>query len=109
MDSARLPRLQAVDRPFPTPEAVRTVSDILGKPNCSVGQSPTRFDVTVPYAVKLNPDGSANRVVVSDMRCPGLESFVGLIVLQMARDGDFRLNSTDRPRWYASTLNFNLE
>jgi hypothetical protein len=110
VDSGRLPHLQSVDRPFPTTEAVRRVSGMLGQPGCAIaGQTRDRFDITVPYAVRLNPDGSANRVVVSDMKCPPLESFVGLIVLQMAENGDFRVNAPDRTRWYGSALNFNLQ
>ena len=105
-----LPPLRAVQRGFPTPDMVDKVEKMLGPGGCSIpGQSSSRFDITVPYAVKVNPDGSADHVIVADMHCPALESYVGLVVLELARRGDFRASGAGQAQWYASSLNFNLQ
>jgi hypothetical protein len=107
-DWNRLPPLKAVQRAMPTPEMVQKVEDMLKTSDCHIrGQAPTHFDITVPYAVQVNPDGSASHVVVAEKGSPALESYVGLIVLQLARNGDFRSNGGSQPLWYASSLNFN--
>ena len=107
-DWAKLPPLKAVARAMPTPEMVEKVENILRVGDCRIrGQSPAHFDITVPYAVQVNPDGTASHVVVADMGCPSLESYVGLIVLQLARNGDFRASGGRQKLWYGSSLNFN--
>jgi len=110
VDSQRLPALKAVVRAMPTPEMVNRVAAMIGSDGCSIrGQSRMHFDFDVPYAVQVNPDGSASHVVVGEMGCPALESYVGMLVLELARRGDFRASRSAAPRWYASSLNFNLQ
>jgi hypothetical protein len=110
VNSQALPPLKAVPRAMPTSDMVNRVAGMIGTEGCSIrGQSRMHFDFDVPYAVQVNPDGSASHVVVGEMGCPALESYVGLLVLELARRGDFRASSTRQPRWYASSLNFNLQ
>jgi hypothetical protein len=109
-DWTALPPLRGVRRGFPTADMVDKVEKMLGKPDCRIpGQSRLRFDIDVPYAVQVNPDGSASHVIVSEMGCPALESYVGLIVLELARQGDFRASGGSKTQWYASSINFNLQ
>jgi hypothetical protein len=105
-----LPPLRGVQRAFPTAEMVDKVEAMLGQSDCRIrGQSRSRFDFDVPYAVQVNPDGSASHVIVADLGCPALESYVGLVVLELARQGDFRASGGSRAQWYASSINFNLQ
>ena len=105
-----LPELQAQPRQFPTPGAVEFMERVLRHGECELaGQSHKQFDITVPYAVLVKPDGNAERVVVSDMGCPPLESYVGTVVLMLSRDGAFHATGEAEPSWYASSLNFNLK
>ncbi|HEY1606258.1 MAG TPA: hypothetical protein VGF77_11760 [Allosphingosinicella sp.] len=107
-DWRALPALKQVNRALPTPEMVQKVEQMLVSGDCHIrGQSPARFDITVPYAVQVNPDGTASHVVVGEMGCPALESYAGLIVLELARQGDFHASAAGEPKWYASSLNFN--
>ncbi|MDB5694042.1 MAG: hypothetical protein JWO81_3105 [Alphaproteobacteria bacterium] len=109
VDWAALPPLKAVQRAFPTPDMVGKVESMLGAPNCSIpGQTSMRFDINVPYAVQVNPDGTSSHVVVAEIGCPALESYVGLLVLELARRGDFRASGAGHAAWYKSSLNFNL-
>lgn len=109
IDRNALPALVAKERALPTPVMVGDVENMLASGKCKFsGQSATRFDITVPYALLVETDGSARRVVVQETGCKPLESYVGLLVIEMARQGDFAQSAGPKPRWYASELNFNL-
>lgn len=105
-----LPPLKAVERVMPSPEMVDRVETMLGSGACTIrGQSAKKFDITIPYAVLVEPDGSARRVVVAETGCAELETYVGVIVSAMAREGDFQRTHEAKARWFASELNFNLQ
>ena len=109
IDAKRLPALIAVNRPLPTPTMVGNVAKMLTSGKCRfTGQTARSFDITVPYAVLVEPDGNSRHVVVQETGCQALEGYVGLLVLQMARHGDFAKSAGPEARWYASELNFNL-
>ena len=109
-DWSRMPALNTVERQLPTPSMVGDVERMLVSGQCTLaGQTSRKFDITVPYAVLVEPDGSARHVVVAETGCAPLESYVGLVVLTMADAGDFRSAGQAKPRWYASALNFNQE
>jgi hypothetical protein len=106
---ATLPKLRQAGRDLPTPVMVGDVEAMLETGQCSLpGQSSARFDIDIPYAVLVQPDGSATRVVVGELGCEKLESYAGLIVLKLAGMGDFAATGEKRARWYGSKLNFNL-
>ncbi len=103
------PALRKTPRSHPTAAMVDRVSGLLEERRCSLpGQSPRKFDITIPYLVRVRPDGAAERVVVADLGCPALETYVGSIVLKLSELGDFKPSGDSRPRWYASRLNFNI-
>ncbi len=105
-----LPPLKAVERVMPSPEMVDRVETMFESGACSIpGQSAKKFDITIPYAVLVEPDGSARRVVVAETGCAALETYVGLIVSAMAREGDFQRTREAKARWFSSELNFNLQ
>lgn len=103
------PALRKMPRTHPTAAMVDRVSGLLKAERCSLpGQSPDKFDIDVPYLVLVRPDGAAERVIVADLGCPALETYVGAIVLKLAELGDFQPTGEARSRWYASKLNFNV-
>jgi hypothetical protein len=105
-----LPPLASVERVMPSPEMVDRVETMLESGACTIpGQSAKKFDITIPYAVLVEPDGSAGRVVVAETGCAELETYVGIIVSAMAREGDFQPTREAKARWFASELNFNLQ
>jgi len=105
-----LPPLKAVERVMPSPEMVDRVETMFESGACTIrGQSAKKFDITIPYAVLVEPDGSARRVVVAETGCAELETYVGVIVSAMAREGDFKATGQAKARWFASELNFNLQ
>ena len=96
-------------RQLPTPDMISKVEQILAAQTCKLpGQSKDRFDIDVPFAVLVQPDGRAGRVVVNEVGCPEIESLVGLVVLELARQGDFGATGQPKARWFGGKLNFNL-
>ncbi|HYE27604.1 MAG TPA: hypothetical protein VEA61_05155 [Allosphingosinicella sp.] len=58
-DGSGMAPLNAGERRLPTPGMVGQVERILLSGACSIpGQTSKRFDITVPYAVLVEPDGS---------------------------------------------------
>ena len=105
-----LPALNTTNNALPMEALVTAVEEILKTKECNLkGQSHHQFDITVPYAVLLEPNGTTNRVVVGEMNCPPLETFVGEIALERAKLGHFRPSGQTRARWYADKINFNLQ
>ena len=103
------PALAKRPRSHPTAAMVDRVAGLLEERRCALpGQSARKFDITVPYLVLVRPDGGAERVIVADLGCPALETYVGSIVLKLAELGDFQPTRETRPRWYSSQLNFNV-
>ena len=106
----KMPPLKRVDRRLPTPDMVGRVEKMLASGECVLPrQRPEKFDITVPYAVQVDPDGRPRRVVVAEAGCPALETYVGRLILAMAARGDFKPTGETRTRWFASALNFNLK
>lgn len=105
-----LPPLNADHNVLPMETLVTAVEDILKTKQCKLtGQSHHRFDITVPYAVLLEPNGTTNRVIVGEMNCPPLETLVGRVALERAQLGHYQPTGLSRARWHADTINFNLQ
>jgi hypothetical protein len=105
----RLPALRARPRRLPYTQLVNSVEAILKSGRCRLpGQSAKAFDIEVPVAVLVKPDGSADRVLVGESTCPALASLVGVTMLARADRGDYQPTGLRAPRWYASRLNFIL-
>ena len=106
----KLPALKARNGHLPYSQLVESVEKILRRKECQLpGQSAKAFDIEVPYAVLMGADGKVQRVLVSQMNCPALESLVGFTVLARAERGDFTGTGNAQPRWYGDKINFSLQ
>lgn len=106
---SKLPAVKEKPSRLDYADLVQRVETVLRTENCQIpGQSAKRFDITVPYAVLVEPSGKISRVVVSQMNCTGLETLVGQAVLARADVGDYLPTGEAKPRWYASALNFTM-
>ncbi|MBX3563966.1 MAG: hypothetical protein KF730_05235 [Sphingomonas sp.] len=86
------------------------VEDTLSTRKCRFpGQQARHFDITVPYAVKIEADGSFSRILVSDIGCRQIEQLVGYTVFMRSRNGEFAPVNDNQARWYSGELNINLE
>lgn len=110
VDLSTLPALEQSGPQLPTRAMVARVERILASGHCKIrGNTSRRFDIDVPFALLVEPDGKANQVVVSDLGCPELESFTGIIALELANRGHLRGAADAKAQWFGSSLNFNQQ
>ena len=104
-----LPPLKEKAAHLPYSRLVPAVEDILRKGECQIpGQSPKTFDIVVPFAVLVEPDGKANQVLVPADTCAPIGSLVGMVALSRARRGDYLPTNESKARWYSSSINFTV-
>lgn len=104
------PRLETEHIAVPNGEMVRRVQLMLQQDVCEFqGQSARRFDIDVNYAVMLDAQGNATRIIVQDVGCRSLETYVGQIAANIVRSGYVRVTPPAEPRWFGNRINFNLE
>lgn len=110
VDLATLPALENSGPEVPTRAMVERVERILASGHCKIrGNTSRRFDIDVPFALLLEEDGSASQVVVSDLGCPELETFAGIVALEMANRRYLQPAGEAKGQWYGSILNFNQQ
>jgi hypothetical protein len=106
-DPADFPNAQKIERRMPHADLNNRVEKILSERRCSLeGQTKTRFDIVVPYAVLMDPAGKPEKVVVKDLGCAPIETLVGQIGSELANAGDFKVAHNSGRRWYVSEAYF---
>lgn len=105
-DPADFPNAHRVERRLPHAEMNHRVEKMLAGECTLPGQTKTKFNITVPYAVLLDNVGKAKKVVVKDINCPSMEKLVGQIGSELASHGDFRVAHQEGERWYVSEVYF---
>lgn len=106
-DPADFPNAQKIERRMPHADLNNRVEKILGDRRCTIdGQTKTRFDIVVPYAVLMDPAGKPEKVVVKDLGCDPIERLVGEIGSELANAGDFKVAHNSGRRWYVSEAYF---
>ena len=102
------PRLQTENLAIPSGEMVGRVQRML-RDGCEFeGQSARRFNIDINYAVALDPQGNATRILVQDVGCRPLELMVGRIASDIVARGFVRTTAPSETTMYANTINFNL-
>ena len=104
------PEVRMRHRRMPIGTMMARVESIIAEQRCAFpGQTVRRYDIRVPYVVKLEPDGRVSEVVVTDMNCAPLEFYVGSMVRELARRGDFEAPRSGGSRWYVSEARFTVQ
>ena len=104
------PRLVTEELGVPSGDMVRRVQLMLQRDQCEFdGQSARRFSIDVNYAVMLDPQGNASRIIGQDVGCRPLEQYVGQIAHDIVRSGYVRVTPREAPTWFANRINFNLQ
>src|SRR5690606_18292566 len=106
-DPAEFPNAQKIERRMPHADLNYRVEKILSEKRCAIeGQTKTRFDIVVPYAVLMDSSGKPEKVVVKDLGCSPIERLVGEIGSELANAGDFKVAHNSGSRWYVSEAYF---
>lgn len=105
---AKLPPLKRKDSRVAPP--IDWTSRILASGECKMpGQRPDKFDIDVPYAALVEPDGTVRRIVIQEIGCPPLETMVGTALVAMVKRGEVKPTGRNRASWFADRVNFSLE
>lgn len=103
------PLLETANLAIPNGEMVGQVERLLQRDVCTFeGQSGRRFDIDVNYAIALDPQGNATRIVVEDVGCRPLELMVGRIAADIVSRGFVRTQPPAQETIFANRINFNL-
>jgi hypothetical protein len=106
----QLPPVKKKHRPVDASFLTDWTHNVLRSGECSIpGMTAERFDVSLPYAVYVEPDGTVKRILVSDTGCPGLNTVLGSTVHEWAQKGDFRPTGEPEPLWYRGRIAFARE
>jgi hypothetical protein len=109
-DFARFPALKKKNRPLELSRLIAWTSDILATGQCRLrGQRPEKFDIDVPYAALVEPDGTVRRIIIAEIGCPALETMVGSTVVEMVKRGDVKPTGQDQAYWYGDRIAFARE
>ena len=83
---------------------------VLKSPDCNVkGMRPDKFDIDVPYAVLVAPDGKVERILIPDMGCAGLNTVIGSTVMDIVKGGAFKPTGEKQALWYGDRLAYARE
>ena len=94
-DQTQFPNAKKIERRIPQAELVRRVDKIMAAKQCTIpGQVEGQVQLVVPYAVLMEPDGQASKIVVKDTGCEPIEILVGQVANELIRAGDFRKTRT---------------
>jgi hypothetical protein len=105
----RMPVLRERPGHLPYRYLVAMVESLLKNGQCTqAGQSERAFDIDVPFAARVEPDGTVSRLVVSEGICAPVAVLVGQTVFARSERGDFRASGEARARWYRGRMNFTL-
>ena len=107
--TATLPPLTKVERSLPHGDMTKQVQDLLTSGQCHIpGQPKDRFDLSVPYAIRLDGTGAATKVVVHDVGCQQLSMLAAKVVVAQAARGDFKVTPGAVEQWFGSDVYFKM-
>ncbi len=103
------PEVVRLERYLPHGEMVARVERMVADGRCTLaGVTARRFNIVVPYAILMEPDGTPNSVVVRESGCADLETLVGQIILAQLERGDYVPSHAEGEQWYVSEVAFAL-
>ena len=108
-DWASYPALRTKAEDLPIGAMMARMETIISERQCAFrGQRADAFDVTVPWAMEIGPNGRVSRVIIADMGCRPLEEYVATLIQRMTNAGGVRIRGESRPGRYGSDFNFTL-
>ena len=106
-DWSRIPEVQPRGQLRMADAQMDAIEQIAEQRRCNVpGLSPQAVDISVPFLIRYGANGSVERIVLQDLRCPELEVALGAAVLHLARADEYRPRGNTIPGWYRSQIAF---
>jgi hypothetical protein len=106
-DWSGLPELRTRGSDTISARAVARIHEIVATGECSLpGQSKRKLDLTVPFAVQFQPNGTVERIIIPRMNCAPVESIMGRVLLDLVAAGEYRATGENLQGWYRSEISF---
>ncbi|HEY0445820.1 MAG TPA: hypothetical protein VGD19_05135 [Allosphingosinicella sp.] len=87
--------------------AVARIHEVVATGECTLpGQTKRKLDLTVPFAVHFQPDGTLDRVIMPKMNCAPVEAIMGRVLLDLVESGEYRPTGENQEGWYRSEISF---
>ena len=87
--------------------AVAAIHESIESGECVIeGQRKGDLDMTVPFLVKFNTDGSVDRLVLEKIGCEKAEGILAGALLKLIDRGSFRPVGGMQEGWYRSSVSF---
>jgi hypothetical protein len=105
-DWSNIPEMTYKGYPRVPLEAALRIQESLASGECSVpGQSKNRFDLSVPFLVRFEPDGAVEKLVLQRIGCERIESVAGQMALKMVEAGGYKPSKQKNATgWYRGTI-----
>ncbi len=106
-DWSGLPVLKTRNFDSISPRAVGRIHEIVARGECTLpGQNKRKLDLTVPFAVHFQPNGTLDRVIIPRMNCEKIESIMGRVLLDLVESGEYKSTGENSEGWYRSAISF---
>ena len=88
-------------------DVVERIHKLVKSGTCQLpGQGRRTLNLEVPFLVHFQANGTADRVVLQKLDCPGAESVLGAMVLQHLQWGTLKPTGENVTGWYRSEIGF---
>ena len=106
-DWSDLPYLKQRGSEKISPMAVAQIHEVVRTGTCTLaGQGKKRLNMTVPFAVQFEPNGTLNKIIIPKMNCAPVESIMGRVLLDLVNSGEYRSTGENQTGWYRSEISF---
>jgi hypothetical protein len=106
---SEIPEIRTKSQPMLSPATAARVDEIAKQGKCSVPGVTRRYvDLTVPFVVEFMPDGGVQRIVLTKLGCPELESVLGGVLANWVASGRYVATGENQLGWYRGELKIAL-
>ena len=93
-----------------SPTAVASIHEVIRNGTCTLpGQNKRKLDMTVPFAVRFEPNGRLDKIILPKMNCAPVESIMARVLLDLVQSGEYRSTGENQTGWYRSEISFSSE
>lgn len=105
-DWSNIPEIAYKGYPRVPLETAFRIQQSLANGECSLpGQSEDKFDLTVPFLVRFEPDGGVDKVVLQRLGCDRAESLTGQVLVKIIEAGGYKPSTkVNATGWYRGKI-----
>jgi hypothetical protein len=86
---------------------VARIHELVETGACAIeGQSKKKLDMTIPFLVHYQKDGTPDRLVLGKIGCAEAEGVIGGALVVLIDQGNYRSTGRNQTGWYRSQVSF---